>query len=144
VSIYNKEPNLNSEPCQLIDHGPEIGNGYGKWLESVISARSHQIYVYKVTGLSERSALTMRNQLEWSELVSYSGVKLALASQGEPGKKPDWKLTLKIREPNSGADTKARNTLLSMNLEVELISVTCCGGWIVIQSSWRLKDQAQC
>jgi len=52
-------------------------------------------YEFAIIDLYEASALTLRNQLEWSELVMSSGVQLELESRGELGNLPVWRLTLK-------------------------------------------------
>jgi len=107
-------------------------------------SKFRRLFVFKITGLCEQSAQTTLNQLQWSELAMYSGVKLALASRGELGKRLDYKLTLRIQEPSFGAGIKARSMLLSMNFVEASMSVTCFDGWTVTQSSWKLRDLPQC
>jgi hypothetical protein len=96
-------------------------------------------YEYNITKLCERSAQILRNRLEWSELVPYSGVQLELVNQGELGTKLDWTLTLKIPTRNSGAAIKVRKILLSMNFEEQYRSLTFCDGWTGTRSWWRSK-----
>lgn len=93
-----------------------------------------------VIGLSERSVVTLQNRMEWSELATYSGVSLGLASHGVLGKKRESTLTLRIRDPSFGVDILANNMLCSMNLEAVSTFRTCSDGWIVIRSQWKLKD----
>lgn len=117
----------------------KIGSESGKQQKPELLMKYQLQYEYKVTGLSEQSWQTLRNQLEWSELVTCSGAKLALASRGELGKRLAWTLTLKIPAPSSGVDIVIKKMLLSMNLEEGLISRTCSGGLIVTRSSWKSK-----
>jgi len=137
-----KEPSSSSVNYPSIARSPEIGSECGSVLLQDAFSTSLQIFVCRVTGLSEQLALTTLHQLEWSELATYSGVKLAVASRGAPGKKRDWKLTLKIQEPSSGVATKVKRMLSLMNFEVVLTSVTSSGGWTVTQLSWRSKVPA--
>jgi len=95
---------------------------------------------FKVTGLSDKLVQTLRNQLEWSELASFSGVELELASQALLGKELDWTLTLKIPGRSFGAAMEAKKMLLLMNFEVVSTSDTYLDGSIVFQSLWKLKE----
>jgi len=78
-------------------------------------------------------------RLVLKELLMFSGDQLVLERVEEPGTRPEWMLTLKIREPNGGADTVVRKTLLSMNLEEVLISPICSDGLTGIRSLWKQK-----
>lgn len=135
-----KELNLNLAPENSNETMDTTGTKYGKQPKQVLYMKSHLQYEFKVTELSEQSVQTLRNQLEWSDLVMYTGVQLALESQGKLGSLPEWTLTLKIQTRSSGVDTMVRKMLLSMNLEEELMSHTCCAGWTDIRSMWKLKE----
>lgn len=104
--------------------------------------KSQPIYVFKVTGLSDKSVQTMRSHLEWSDLVMYSGVELGLESHARLGRMREWTLTLKIQEPNSGAATVGKRMLLLMNFVEVSISHICSDGSTVIQSLWKSKEEA--
>jgi len=73
------------------------GTASGNLLLQVLSMESLHKSKFVIMGLSEESALTIKHQLEWCELVTYSGVQLELESQGELGKKGVWTVTLKTR-----------------------------------------------
>lgn len=140
IKIKSPELNLNSEQNQFNETTPLNGKRSGNLPWKGPFNKFHHKYEFRVTGLSEQSALTLRSQLEWSELATYIGVELALESHGELGKKLGWMLTLKIPGPNSGAVTLARQTLYSMNLGEASMSHIYYGGWIVIRSVWRSKE----
>lgn len=53
-------------------------------------------YEFVATQLSREYAGTMFGQLVWSELAQFFGVKPALESREEHGKKREWTVTLKI------------------------------------------------
>lgn len=134
-----KVPNLNSEPSQSNETRRSNGKRSGPMHSQETFWQYRHRSVFKVIGLSDLSAQTMRNQLEWSELATYSGVQLELASHGPLGNPLEWTLIVKIQGQNSGADTLVRRKLLSMNFGVELTSRICFDGWIVTQSVWKSK-----
>lgn len=118
--------------------GKQYGNlqrrdGMKKWI------RRYEWYIIE---LSEPSLVTIRNQLEWSELATFSGVELAVVSHAELGKKREWTLTLNVPCQNSGVATVAKKTLSSMNFVEVSRSATCSDGLIDIQSTLKLRDQA--
>lgn len=117
------------------------GNCSGNLLNQVNSWKFPPRYEFSITELCEQSGLTLLHQLEWSELVKYSGVLLELVNQGELGKKLEWKLTLKIPTRSFGAVIQTRNMLSSMNLEEVSRLATYYDGWTATQSWWKLKDQ---
>lgn len=80
------------------------------------------------------------NQLRWSALPLFTGVRLALESHIVHGLKEELIHTIKIHVPNSGMATLIRQQLYSMNLEVRSTSPTSCDGLTSIQSVWKLKD----
>lgn len=96
-------------------------------------------YLFAVTTSCEELAKTTYSHLEWSELVMFSGVELALASRVVLGKKPVWVLTLKTPTPSFGMATEIMNTLSLMNFVELSTSPTFFDGWIAIRSSWKLK-----
>lgn len=104
--------------------------------------QSQQIFEYHITLPSVESMRIIQNQLEWSELATFTGVTLARESRGKLGGTPVSMLTLRIHGQNSGVDTLVKKMLLSMSLEVESMLVTSYVGSIGIRSSWKLKAQA--
>lgn len=137
----SREPSLNLETSPSREPTPRTGNESGSMLNEVNLCEFLPIFVLTVTGLSEQSALIMRNQLEWSELATYSGVQLGLGSQNLLGSKPEWKLIVRIQTPSSGAVTVANHMLSSMNFVVESMSRTYSDGLIVTRATWKSKDQ---
>ncbi len=101
-------------------------------------------YTFVVTTNCVQLAKTIYNQLLWSGDVQFSGGKLRLASQDELGERPVYRVIQRIQTPSSGMVTRVTNMWLSMNLEVELTSLTCSNGLIDIRSSWKLKDPRLC
>lgn len=138
----SKAPSLNSGKDRFKGTRRSTGIEYGMPPKQEILWKSLPIYVFKVIGLSDKLAQTMRSQLEWSELAMCSGVELELASRGKLGLLREWELILKIRGQSSGVATKAKKMLLSMNSVEVSISHTCSGGWTVIQSLWKLREVA--
>lgn len=137
----SKEPNLKWEQDPSNATPPRTGTPSGMLQHGETSYPSRLTYVFCITKLSEQSALTLRNQLEWSELVMYTSVQLELESQGGPGTWQDWTLTVRIPTQNSGAVIPVRELLLSMNFVVESMSHTSYVGLTVIQLTWKSKDQ---
>jgi hypothetical protein len=82
--------------------------------------------------------ITLR-QLLWRDNVMFSGDALEVVRVEEPGQRQEWKLTLRIREPNGGVVTKVKKMLLLMNFEEESTSPTYLDGWTDIQSVWKQK-----
>jgi len=125
------------------DHCPKpdllTGTRYDNVLFKETLLKYPVTYTFAVTTNSEELAKTTYNLLLWSELVQYSGVVLGLGNQEEPGKRQEWMLTLKIRDPNSGMVTKVTTMLSSMNFGVVSTSLTCSSGLIVIRSLLKLK-----
>jgi len=134
-------PELNSSLDPVPSASPQnlTGMTSGQLLKLALSTESRHLSRFDVMAPSEESLQTLRNQLEWSELVMFSGVQLVLASQGELGKKLDYKLILKTREQSGGVGILIMNTLLLMNFEVQSISHTYSDGLTDTQSWWKLK-----
>lgn len=133
-------PSSSSECAPSIQANEKTGKPSGPPLAEEIIWQSPHLFVCKVTGLCEASRLTTLNQLEWSELATYSGVILEQGKVCGLGKRRGWTLTLRIPGQNSGAVTVAKSLLSSMNFGVESISHTCCDGWIVTLVKWKSKD----
>ncbi|AIF34819.1 hypothetical protein [Sewage-associated circular DNA virus-7] len=138
--LESPEPSSSSESGPSNATIPETGMPSGKWPLPAISVESPLVFGFRVIGLCGPSALTIRSRLEWSELASYSGVVLGLESLAALGTKPVWTLTLRIQTQNFGVGTMVRETLLSMNLEEESMSLTSSDGSTAIQSTWKLKE----
>ena len=101
--------------------------------------KSHQISIFDITSPSVQSMLMLLKRLVLKESVMFSGDQLLLERVEEPGTRPEWMLTLKILEPNGGADTEISKTLLSMNLEEVLTLPICSDGLTGIRSLWKQK-----
>lgn len=101
-STSTKKTPLSPEPSSSWDNFPllvtqsQIGTGLGRLLFQVLSMESQHRSLFAITLPSEELLQTTRNQLEWSALVSYSGVTLVQGSRGELGEKPVWMLTLRF------------------------------------------------
>lgn len=134
------EPDLNLEKSPLIEHPALTGTPYGRLQHEETSYPFQPTFEFVITELSEASALTLRNQLQWSELATYTQVRLVLANRNSLGNEQDWTLTLKIPTQNSGAVTVANAVLSSMNFEVESMSHTFSDGSIDILAMWKSKD----
>lgn len=135
-----QEPNLNSDANQSGETRQTTGNPSGNMpLQDVYWPSRHQ-YVFKITELSELSRRTLLDQIQWSELVTYTGVQLVQESRALLGNEQVWTLTLKIPGQSFGAATVAKKMLSLMNFGVESTSRTCSDGWIVTQLLWRSKE----
>jgi len=117
-----------------------IGSASGSWPLPVILDASPLKFEFKVIELSGQSALTIQNQLEWSDLATCTGVELGVESLGVLGKRQVWTLMLKIQTQSFGVGTMARNMLSLMNLEEESMCLTSSDGLTAIQSVWKSKD----
>lgn len=100
---------------------------------------SRPMYIFGIILGSKESQKTMSNRLEWSEPVQFFGAQLEQARVIVLGRKPVYKLTLRIRSPSGGMVTDIKNTLSSMNLEESSTSRIYCDGLTSILSRWRLK-----
>jgi hypothetical protein len=134
------EPDLNSAKNPLTEAQVPTGTPSGNLQHEVTSYPFQPTFEFVITELSEASVLTLRNQLEWSELATFSLVRLELANQNWRGNGREWTLTLKIPTQNSGAVTVANALLSSMNFEVESMSHTFSDGSIDILAMWKSKD----
>jgi len=134
-------PNSNLEVNRSEEIPKKIGKRSGRWPSPVIMKKLIRSYDLCIIGLSELSTQTIRDQLEWSELVSYTGVELVLESRGELGKRQEWMLTLRIQTLNFGAVTKARRMLSLMSFVEISRSQTCYDGLIDIHVTLKSKDQ---
>lgn len=99
-----KEPSLNTEHDHSRETHQQTGMNSGDTLLMGTSWKSRPTYEYVITQLSDESARTLRNQLQWSELATYSGAKLAQESLEQLGQPAVWTLTLRIQTRNSGVD----------------------------------------
>jgi len=106
----------------------------GEWKISPVT------FMFDITFHSELLLRTVLRQILWREPVMFSGDLLELERVEEPGKRQEWRLTLRIREPNGGVVTRVRRMLSLMNLEEELTSPICYDGLTVIQSVWKRRD----
>lgn len=100
---------------------------------------SPQMFIYGIIMDSKESLKTMYDRLLWSEPVQYFGAQLEQAKVTAPGKKPVFKLTLRIRLRNGGMDTEIKNMLSSMNFEELSTSRMYLDGSTSILSRWKLK-----
>jgi len=134
------EPNLNWESSRSTATRSGTGMLFGSAPSPATLRRSPLRFVYRVIELSEPYAQTIKSRLEWSGLVMFSGVELAVESRGMLGRQPETTLTVKIRGQSSGADMIVKSVLSLMNLEEVLTSVTYSDGLTDTRSLWRLKD----
>jgi len=139
--LVSKTLSSSSEINLSNEQTPKTGSASGSMPNEENLCQSLQTFEFRVTGLSEQSALTTLNLFRWSECAIATGVQLALASQDLLGVKPDWELIVKIRTQNSGVVTAVKNLLYSMNFVVESTSRTFSAGWIVTRAMWKSKDQ---
>lgn len=100
----SKEHNSNSGTSRLNETTHTTGTSIGDKLLMETSWKYHPTYEYGITQLSDESAKTLRNRLQWSELATYSGATLAQESLEQLGKPAVWTLTLRIQTRNSGVD----------------------------------------
>ena len=100
---------------------------------------SQVMFTFVITFQFEPLLRIALRQLLWKDNVMYSGDALEVERVEEPGKRQEWKLTLKIREPNGGAVTKVKKMWLLMNFEEESTFPTYSDGWTDIQSVWKQK-----
>lgn len=140
MSPASPTPASSLGSCPYDEMHPSTGKEFGISLRMGTYLPYPHQFVYKVTGLSVRSAQTMRNRLEWSDLVTVSGVELNLGNRGMLGQQPVSTLTLKIPARSSGVDTWIRAVWSLMNFEEVSMSATSSDGWIVIRSLWRKRD----
>lgn len=138
----SREPSSSSESNHSDATPKKTGRMSGGVLFQAESWISRQTFEFVVITRSDVLAQTMVDQLEWNEHVMCSTGLLELVRVAELGKKPEWKLTLRIHGPNFGAATKVKEMLYSMNLEVVSTSRTCSDGQIVTRLLWTSKDQA--
>ena len=97
------------------------------------------MYECVVTTNCLASLATMHDQLHWSELVQFSGARLAPERVDELGKKLESMPTLKIRELSGSMVTVVKKMLLSMNFVEVSIFPTSYGGSTAIRSLWKKK-----
>jgi len=133
-------PNSSWEPSPFVGTHQKTGMPFGLQQLQMTFFPSQPQLEYRLTELSEESALTTRAQLLWNDFATSSGARLELASREGRGKKPRWMLTLKIPEPSGGADTAVRQMLSSMNFEEVSTLATSSVGSTVIQSWWKSKE----
>jgi len=83
--------------------------------------------------------------LRWNVKSMYFGELPGRANHVVLGMKPVYSLILRVLQPSFGMVTKIKRyfklirTLLSMNLEATLASVTYCGGLTDTQYVWKPK-----
>lgn len=131
---------MNLESCRTNEIQEQIGSESGNAQDEEISLASMQMYEFNIIARCVRSLRTLANRFLWNDLLLFTVDELGLENLGVPGKKPQWLLTLKIREPSSGMVTEVKNTLLLMNFEEVSTSPMYLDGSIGTRSLWRLKD----
>jgi len=138
------EPDSSLGPDQSASQVNLTGMTSGKLLEMVLMTESRHRSRFDVTASSEESLLTLQRRLEWSELVSFSGVELVLGSRGELGQKRVYKLILKTPVQSGGVGMTIMKMLFSMNFEVQSMCHTYSDGLTDTQSWWKSKGGLQC
>lgn len=104
--------------------------------------RFHRIYLFDITVHWFQLPLITQGLRRMKSVLPCFMDPLVEVKVILPGSKPDQMLIQRILAPNSGMATKVKKTLLSMNLEEALTSVTCCDGWIVTRLWWRSREVA--
>lgn len=129
----------NMELDQSAETLSPIGTPYGPPPLPMTSWPFPQASEFKAIGHYELLLPIFRLLLRWNEKYMYTGERLVLVNQGEPGMKQDWMLIAKIHGLNSGMDIKLKKMLSSTSfVEVSMLP-TFSDGAIVIQSEWRQK-----
>jgi len=132
---------LSGEPSQLEETLEPTGNQFGPPPSPEIWSRSPPMYVLQAIGPYNALELILNQYLLWSELAMSTGGKQVLESHEGHGPKPDWTLTLKILEPNSGVVIKVKQMLCLMNFEAVLTSPIYSDGWIDIRYVLKSKEE---
>jgi len=130
---------LNLESSQFSEIQKSTGSTSGSSQPWDNLPESRLALEFKVTVRSGLSARTLQGQLLNCVKSMSSGVQLQLERVDAPGKKPEWMLTLKIRNPSFGVDTEIKNMLSLTNLEEILTLHTFSDGWTAIRSWWKSK-----
>ena len=119
----------------------QIGPVFESTRNVEISEVSPMIYTFVITVRSKELAKTYASRLLWTEAVQFSSVRLELVKAIGPGVKQGYKLILRTPSQSGGVATKLKNTLLSMNFVVLLVSPIYYGGLTDIQSWWKPKEE---
>jgi len=115
--------------------GKEYGNSPS--LETLWTCQ--QMSEYVIMAPCRESLQTALSHLRSCEPQLFTGALLEQAKLGEPGKRPAWKLTLKIPGPNGFADIAISNTLFSMSSGEPSMYRTFSDGWIATHYVWKLR-----
>ena len=130
---------LFSEQEPSVEMFQRTGTGFGSQPLADDLVISPPTYEFVVIGLSKKFLQTTHSRLLGNVVSTCSGVSLGAERVGEPGRRPEFWLTVKIQEQNSGVVTLVRNTLSSMSFEEGSIYRTSSDGQTDIRSSWRLR-----
>lgn len=133
------EHNFNGEPSPSNETAKQTGTP-SEHLPGQENLRgSHQTYMFVAITNSAQLAKIIYDQLVWNELSTYSGVRLELGSHAVHGRKPDFRVIVRILGPSGGTATAVRKMLSSMNFGESLTSVISSDGLTVIHAEWREK-----
>lgn len=134
------ESRLNLERNHSVGIMALTGIELKRWRKQVDLMKSQVIFSFGITEPLLILQQIMSRLQAMKSLSSFITVRLEPAKAVEHGAKRAYLHTLRIQGPNFGVATAVMSTLLSMNLEVVLMSRTCSGGWIDILSELRLKE----
>lgn len=134
-----KEHNLNWDENLSTEMNRPTGNQSGTTQSQETSWPSPQMSEYVIIVRSKALRQTIFTRLQLFEPQVYIGAHLELAKLVELGKRPAWRLILRIPGPNGGTDMLINSMLFSMNFEERLTYRTFSGGWTVTQFLWKEK-----
>lgn len=134
------KPVSNLEPSQSIVPQQPIGTEFGIQPLPDNSSTFQPTFEFVVTHNSLALLQALREALRWNAPAASIVVLLDWESLGSHGTKPGWKLTLRTLDPNGGTVTRVSAMLSSMSFEEISILPIYSDGLIVIQSSWKPKE----
>lgn len=129
----------NSESDQSDETVSETGMQFGRWPSLADMMRSTNQFWFHIIVQSDVSLKTTFNHLLSLEQFLSFGEELVLESQGAPGTKLGWTLTVKTLEQNSGTAIAVRNMLSSTNFVEQSTYPIYLDGLTVTLSTWKLK-----
>nr|QTE03313.1 MAG: replication-associated protein [Ciconia boyciana Circoviridae sp.] len=100
---------------------------------------SRRMLELSIIGPSSRLLWIIQSLSRWKEFARCFGVILRPVNHIELGHSAQMILILRSHEPSSGAVTRMKKMLSSMNFAETSISRTSYGGLIGIRSAWRLN-----
>lgn len=136
------EPASNWEIDLCVETTVRIGMPSVSLLNEDSWMKYQPTYSFAIMGHSAEFLPIMLSLLQSNERFLCTGVRQGLGSLEEPGMKPDWMHTLKIRALSSGADIEVNNMLCWMSFVAKSELAICSGGWTDIRVWWNKKEAA--